>query len=182
MSGVSSSAEKTIHNLPYRPCAGIVIFDRQGRVWAGHRVTSSDGELFRPGHRWQFPQGGIDKGEDPLKAARRELWEETGIKSASFLKEAPDWIYYDLPEELVGVALKGKYRGQKMRWFAFRFEGEDSEINITEPPEGAPVEFDRWQWLPLTEMPERVVPFKRHVYEQIVDAFRDLAMPATSDS
>lgn len=120
---------------------------------------------------WQFPQGGIDKGEDPLPAAKRELYEETGIQSVSLLAEAPDWFNYDLPEDLIGVALKGKFRGQTQKWFAFRFEGDEAEINITHPPDGSDQEFDAWEWRDLSEMPELIVPFKRGIYEQVVAEF-----------
>ncbi len=160
--------------LPYRSCVGIMVLNGEGKVWAGHRLAPDLGELSRTDKRWQMPQGGIDKGEEPLAAARRELWEETGMTRISLLAEAPDWITYDLPEELVGTALKGKYCGQKMAWFAFRFEGEESEINITHPPQGAPVEFDAWQWVDMELLPEMIVPFKRQVYEEVVAAFRHL--------
>ncbi|MCC2098180.1 MAG: RNA pyrophosphohydrolase, partial [Hyphomicrobiales bacterium] len=119
-------------------------------------------------------QGGIDKGEDPLEAARRELWEETGITSVSLLARAPRLIRYDLPEELVGTALKGKYRGQEMAWFAFRFTGAESEIQIDPPPGDAAAEFDAWDWLDMEQLPELIVPFKRKLYEEVVAAFRHL--------
>ncbi|MEQ9244431.1 MAG: RNA pyrophosphohydrolase, partial [Nitratireductor sp.] len=124
---------------------------------------------------WQMPQGGVDRGEDPREAAYRELYEETGIKSVSFLAETPEWITYDLPEHLIGVALKGKYRGQKQKWFAFRFEGQDTEIAINPPPGGHEAEFDMWEWKPMTDLPKLIVPFKRKVYDSVVDAFRHLA-------
>jgi len=121
-----------------------------------------------------MPQGGIDKGEAPLDAARRELWEETGITSAQLLAEAPQWIRYDLPDEMIGKALKGKWRGQKQRWFAFDYGGDESEINISHPPEGAPVEFDAWRWADMEELPELIVPFKRSTYVEVVRVFRHL--------
>ena len=142
----------------------------------GHRpVIHNDEFKASDDKRWQMPQGGIDKGEKPLVAAKRELWEETGIQTASLLAEAPQWLNYDLPSDLIGTALKGKYRGQTQKWFAFRFEGSDSEINIANPPDGAPVEFDQWQWVDIQELPLRIVEFKRRVYEQVVDAFDHLA-------
>jgi putative (di)nucleoside polyphosphate hydrolase len=121
-----------------------------------------------------MPQGGIDKGEEPLEAAWRELYEETGIKSASLLAEAPDWINYDLPAQLIGIGLKGKYRGQTQRWFAFRFEGSEDEIAINPPPGGHAAEFDAWEWKRMEELPELIVPFKRDVYLKVVSAFQHL--------
>jgi putative (di)nucleoside polyphosphate hydrolase len=152
-----------------------MVLNESNKVWCGHRLTPDHGELSLTDQRWQMPQGGIDKGEDPLKAALRELWEETGMTSVSLLAKAPRPITYDLPGELVGKALKGKYRGQEMAWFAFRFEGEETEINITHPPEGAPIEFDDWRWVDMEKLPELIVSFKRTVYEEVVAAFRYLA-------
>lgn len=162
-------------DLPYRACVGIMVINREGCVWMGHRPQRLGDEIREGDKRWQMPQGGIDKGEDPLAAAKRELWEETGITSVSLLAQTPDWLTYDLPAKLIGTALKGKYRGQKQLWFAFRFEGETSEINITEPPNGAPVEFDAWEWVPMTKVPERIVAFKRSVYDEVVLQFDPLA-------
>lgn len=159
-------------DMPYRPCVGIVVFNDEGKVWAGRRIKNSETPLS---HRWQFPQGGIDKGEETLPAAKRELFEETGIKSVSLLAEASDWFYYDLPDELLGKALKGKYRGQQQKWFAFRFEGKEEEINIAEPPDGSHPEFDQWAWKSLEEMPGLIVPFKRGIYEMIASEFGNLS-------
>ncbi|MBV2184523.1 MAG: RNA pyrophosphohydrolase, partial [Rhizobium sp.] len=105
----------------------------------------------------------------------RELYEETGMKSVSLLAEASRWINYDLPAELIGIGLRGKYRGQTQRWFAFRFEGDESEIAIDPPPGGHTAEFDAWAWKPMGELPDLIVPFKRSVYEQVVAEFRHLA-------
>lgn len=160
--------------LPYRPCVGVMILNRQGLVWAGRRIPVPDGEMEGATNLWQMPQGGIDRGETALEAAKRELYEETGIKSATLIAEAPEWINYDLPAHLIGIALKGKYRGQAQRWFAFRFEGEENEIAINPPPGGHTAEFDRWDWKRMRELPELIVPFKRKVYDEVIEAFAHL--------
>ena len=161
--------------LPYRKCVGIMVINSENKIWMGHRPVITN-DKFKPedNKRWQMPQGGIDKGEEPLAAAKRELWEETGITTATVLDEVPNWINYDLPDDLIGKALKGKWRGQTQKWFAFRFEGNDKEINITHPPDGAPVEFDQWQWVDIDELPRRIVAFKHQVYVDVVAAFRHL--------
>jgi len=163
-------------SLPYRDCVGVAVFNQQGNVFIGRRKpdegTEDRTEVEAP---WQMPQGGIDRGEDPLRAALRELHEETNISAVSLLAEAPEWIYYDLPDEALGIALKGKYRGQRQRWFAYRFTGEDTEINVLEPGDGSmPAEFDRWRWERLERLPELIVPFKKQAYLEVVTAFRDL--------
>jgi len=152
-----------------------MVLNHAGKVWVGRRAEFDEvgkGEA----KRWQMPQGGIDTGEEPLAAAKRELWEETGIRSIALLEEAPDWIRYDLPPESVGVALGGRFRGQTQRWFAFRFDGDDDEINILEPPNGSQVEFDAWDWVDMERLPELIVPFKRRLYEEVVGVFRHLAV------
>ena len=159
-------------NMPYRPCVGVVVFNSEGKVWAGRRIQNAE---TPSDYRWQFPQGGIDQGEDPLPAAQRELFEETGMRRVSLLAEATEWFNYDLPDDILGIGLKGKYRGQTQKWFAFRFDGEESEINITEPPDGSHPEFDQWAWRDLAEMPDLIVPFKRDLYERIVLEFKGFA-------
>ncbi|WP_313612322.1 RNA pyrophosphohydrolase [Agrobacterium sp.] len=161
-------------DLPYRPCAGIMVLNAQGLVWAGRRIPELNSEYDGSGQLWQMPQGGIDDGEKPLNAAIRELYEETGMRNVTLLAEARDWIHYDLPPHLLGIGLKGKFRGQAQRWFAFRFDGDESEIAINPPPTGNHPEFDAWDWKPMESLPELIVPFKRGVYEQVVAEFRHL--------
>jgi putative (di)nucleoside polyphosphate hydrolase len=117
-----------------------------------------------------MPQGGLDQGEDPEAAARRELEEETGVRSVRFIARTRDWLIYDLPSHLVGVAWEGRYRGQKQMWFAGRLEGEESEIDLG-PREGHEQEFDAWRWVEPAELPGLVVPFKRQVYARVVEEF-----------
>ncbi len=162
-------------DLPYRHCVGIMVLNKAGHVWAGRRMVEGNSEYDGSPQLWQMPQGGIDAGEDALPAAIRELYEETGIKSVSLLAEASRWINYDLPPELIGIGLRGKYRGQTQRWFAFRFEGDESEIAINPPPGGHQAEFDAWEWKPMQDLPGLIVPFKRAVYDQVVAEFSHLA-------
>jgi putative (di)nucleoside polyphosphate hydrolase len=121
-----------------------------------------------------MPQGGIDRGETPQEAALRELREETSVTSADIVGQIPRWLTYDLPEELIGIALKGKFRGQRQRWFAMRFWGDDSEIDIR-PKNGAKAEFDRWSWRHPEELIDLIVPFKRAIYQTIIAEFAHLA-------
>jgi putative (di)nucleoside polyphosphate hydrolase len=160
-------------DMPYRDCVGVAVFNRDGLVLIGRRKADpwieDRTEIEAP---WQMPQGGIDKGEEPYPAALREMYEETSIRSVELIAEAPGWITYDLPDEALGIALKGKYRGQRQRWFAFRFTGEESEIEVIAPGGGRhPQEFDAWRWEALERLPELIVPFKREAYEEIVAAF-----------
>lgn len=161
--------------LPYRDCAAAAIFNRDGKVFIGRRLATLGNDASDVGAPWQMPQGGIDEGESPLVAALREVFEETSMTSLRLLAEAPQWHTYDLPSAALGIALKGRYRGQRQRWFAFAFEGDDSEINVHAPGGGAHrPEFDAWRWEALESTPELIVPFKRDVYHAVVADFAHL--------
>jgi putative (di)nucleoside polyphosphate hydrolase len=159
----------TSDQLLYRPCAGLAVFNRSGGVFIGRRIGGP--EHIDATHVWQMPQGGIDPGEDPWRAALRELREETNISSVQRLGEVAEWLNYDIPPEIAGHAWSGKYRGQTQKWFALRFVGDDSEINIETPAGGHPAEFVSWRWEKLENLPALVVPFKRQVYERVVKEF-----------
>ena len=161
-------------DLPYRLCVGVMLINRDGYVFVGKRADVP----FAPegtGHWWQMPQGGLDEGEDPEAAALRELEEETGVTSASILGRTRQWYSYDLPQGLVGTAWHGRYRGQTQLWFAARFEGEDSEVDL-EPKPGHEREFDAWKWAPHGELADLVVPFKRPVYEGVIREFEHFVL------
>jgi putative (di)nucleoside polyphosphate hydrolase len=146
-------------DLPYRLGIGIILMNAEGLIFVAERIDT-------PG-AWQMPQGGIDAGEDPLPAAFRELEEETGTAKAELLVESRDWLAYDLPEEIRGKVWKGRYRGQKQKWFLFRFTGSDSDIDIaTEHPE-----FSSWKWAPPRLLPDMIVGFKQDLYRQVVAEF-----------
>lgn len=158
-------------SLPYRPCVGIMLLNRDDLVWLGRRHDAPNDE--GQGSWWQMPQGGIDADEDPRAAALRELYEETSVRSAEVIAEAPDWFHYDLPRHLIGKAWGGRFRGQRQKWFAVRFTGPDSEIDVAAPP-GHTAEFDAWKWVAMREIPAHTVPFKRDVYGKVVAAFAHL--------
>lgn len=157
--------------LPLRRCVGVMLINEKRKVWIGRRISKphDDPDQFV----WQMPQGGIDDGETPEQAAVRELEEETGITSATILKQSAEWYSYELPTAIQGKALKGKYRGQTQKWFAMRFEGEEVEINIDEKPEHK-AEFDQWKWENASRLPSLIVPFKRAVYQGLIIEFKDL--------
>ena len=150
--------------LPYRSCVGAMLVNAVGRVFVAKRIDS-------PGDAWQMPQGGIDEGEDPAKAVMRELQEETGTDKAEIIAESDRWRAYDLPDELIGRLWGGKYRGQRQKWFALKFLGEDNDIDIeaNETPE-----FSDWKWVEIDEVVNLIVPFKRALYRDIVSEFRRL--------
>ena len=150
----------------HRPNVGVVLFHPDGRVWLGRRTQQP------PPYNWQFPQGGVDDGEDLLDAAKRELAEETGVTSVKLLGRTEGWISYDFPPEVAGSKMARGWMGQKQVWFAFRFTGDESEIDLEAHGE---VEFDGWTWGKLDETPELIVPFKRGVYEAVVSAFQGFA-------
>ncbi len=153
-----------IARLPYRPCVGIMLIDRGGRVFVAQRIDT-------PGEAWQMPQGGIDEGESPRHAALRELHEEVGTGKAEVLAESRDRWRYDLPAELVPRLWNGRYRGQEQKWFALRFQGQDTDIDIaTEIPE-----FSVWRWAEMAELPDIIVPFKRRIYQEVIAEFGHLA-------
>lgn len=150
--------------LPYRPCAGVMLINRAGQVFVGQRIDATV-------EAWQMPQGGIDDGEDAETAAIRELGEETGVQpdKVELIAEAPEELYYDLPPDLVGKVWKGKWRGQRQRWFLYRFLGEDSDVDIATEHQ----EFRAWRWVDPAELPEIIVPFKKALYENVLSAFAD---------
>ena len=156
----------TVHEdeLLYRPCVGAMLVNNMRMVFVAKRIDSK-------GDYWQMPQGGIDEGEDPVQAVLRELQEETGTDKVVIIAESDIWRNYDLPDELVGKLWGGKYRGQRQKWFALQFLGEDRDINIK--AHKIP-EFSDWKWVDFDELPNLVIPFKKPLYVDIVTEFRPL--------
>ena len=160
-----------IHTRPYRPNVGICLFNKHGEVWAG-RCISSGPEIVEPGRDWQFPQGGIEENEDIVVAARRELFEETGVSSTTLLHATDQWWSYDFPVHFDDPAHKlNPFRGQKQKWVAFLFEGDDSEVSITADHVDEPQEFLEWKWMMLENMPHLAMEFKQAQYQRVVKAF-----------
>jgi len=159
-----------VSNLPYRPNVGAVLFNRSGLILVARRADLPNAEA--PAGGWQLPQGGIDEGEDPRQAVLRELAEEIGTDRAEVIGEHHEWLTYDLPPELLGIALKGRFRGQRQRWFALRFTGVDSDIRLDLDPHP---EFDAWRWARLAELPGLAVAWKRPIYEVLVESFARFA-------
>jgi len=160
-------------DLPYRPCVGVAVINRDGFVFIGRRLDGP--EHVDMTHVWQMPQGGVDPGEDTYRCALRELREETNIRSVDHLATIDDWLTYDIPRNIVGQAWNGKYRGQTQKWFALRFTGKDSEIDVKHPAGGHKPEFIEWRWEPIKNLPDLVVPFKRKTYERVVKEFSKFA-------
>ena len=160
---------ETSDKRPYRRGVGVVLFNAEGKVFAAQRNDM-------PGEAWQLPQGGIDAGESPLEAALRELKEETGVTSVELLAETDRWLSYDLPEDLARKAWRGRYRGQTQKWFALRFTGENSEVDLNHHSP----EFTTWRWSDLASLPTLIVPFKRDLYRALVEEFRRFARPQGS--
>ncbi len=160
---MKSLSDAEIDALPYRPCVGLMVLNAQGKIFVAQRNDMRS-------MAWQMPQGGVDKGEEPREAALRELEEEIGTGDAEILAESADWHSYELPRELVGKLWKGRYRGQRQKWFALRLRGGDETINIeTEHPE-----FSAWKWADIAEVVDMAVPFKRDLYRKIVEEFQHL--------
>lgn len=158
--------------LPYRPNVGAALFNTAGLVFVARRADLPNADGAAGG--WQLPQGGIDADEDPAAAVLRELEEEIGTAKATVLGEHDEWLTYDLPPDLVGRALGGRYRGQRQRWFALRFTGQDADIRLDLDPHP---EFDAWRWAPLAELPSLAVPFKRPIYDVLARSFARFAVP-----
>ncbi len=156
----------------YRPCVGIMLLNANNEAWIGRRFEKQNDDGV--GKWWQMPQGGIDEGEDTKAAASRELYEETGITHASVIEESSRWYTYDLPDHLIGQSWGGKYRGQKQKWLAMRFEGQDGEIQLKVP--GHKQEFDEWRWAKMSLVLDLIIPFKRSVYEELLKDFAHLGI------
>lgn len=155
-------------DLPYRPCVGMMILNKDNKVLVAKRLDNM-------ADAWQMPQGGIDDGEDPRTALYREMEEEIGTRNAKIIDEHKDWLTYDLPDNLIGKIWKGRYRGQKMKWFLMRYLGQDSDINIeTDHPE-----FSEWKWMDMDRVPHAIVEFKQPLYEQLVAYFGPKALAGT---
>jgi putative (di)nucleoside polyphosphate hydrolase len=159
---------------PYRPNVGITLFNSAGHVLIGRRFKDDGPEIILPGLEWQMPQGGVDEGEDLRAAVRRELWEETGVTGADYLGET-DWLTYEFPPYDGPPHRFGKFRGQRQKWFALRFTGQEAEIDPLTPRNDQPAEFDAWRWERLDRVADLVVPFRREVYREVARHFAAFA-------
>ena len=172
---------KKAADLPFRPGVGAMLFNGEEEVFVGRRFgpRGSPHRGPRGAYVWQMPQGGIDRKEAPEQAVLRELAEETGIEKAEIIAETKDWLTYDLPENLLGVSWGGRFRGQKQKWFALRFTGEDADINLDfhDKPE-----FCEWRWARVEELQDLIVPFKRRLYKDIIEEFGGLADKITDST
>jgi len=163
-------------DLPYRPNVGIALFNAAGRVFIARRFKDDGPEIILPGLEWQMPQGGIDPNEDARPAAQRELFEETGVTSVEYLGETPDWMTYDFPPYDGPPHRLAVFRGQRQKWFAFRFIGKEREITVADVRNDQPVEFDAWRWEPLANVASLVVPFRREIYQAVAKEFARFAV------
>lgn len=166
---------------PYRLNVGIALFNREGLVLIGRRFKNDGPEFILPGFEWQMPQGGIDEGETPAEAMRRELWEETGVRNAKLLSET-DWLTYDFEPFDDPHHRFSPFRGQRQKWFALRFTGADSEVDPLASRNGQPAEFDAWRWERLDRVADLVVRFRRDVYRQVATQFSPFAYPPSENS
>lgn len=165
---------------PYRRNVGIALFNADGLVLIGRRFKNDGPEFILPGLEWQMPQGGVDDGETPLQAMRRELWEETGVTRATLLAET-DWLTYDFEPFDDATHRFGKLRGQQQKWFALQFDGIDGEVDPLASRNGQPAEFDAWRWERLDRVADLVVPFRREVYRQVATKFALYSKPRSTD-
>jgi putative (di)nucleoside polyphosphate hydrolase len=163
---------------PYRANVGIALFNARGEVLIARRFRDDGPETVAPGLEWQMPQGGIDPNEDPRAASLRELWEETGVRSTAYLGETPGWLSYDFPPYAGPPHRLAVFRGQRQKWFAWRFTGDEREIDPTQARDGQPAEFNAWRWERLDRVAALVVPFRRAVYAAVAEAFAAFARPA----
>ena len=161
--------------LAYRPNVGIALFNARGEVLIARRFKDDGPEIILPGLEWQMPQGGIDPDEDPRPAAIRELYEETGVTSIDYLGGTPGWMGYEFPPYDGPPHRFSMFRGQRQKWFAFRFTGDESEIELLTPRNGMPAEFDAWRWERLDRVADLVVPFRREVYLAVARTFAKFA-------